>query len=70
METKRKWLEMVIGDIKSLAEWSKTDPDTFNRVVCEQKLRKLEEMASDLATAVEKDDHFVNAKHGGRFSGF
>lgn len=51
MENKRKWLEMITGDIESLAEWSKTDLDAFNRAVCQQELKKLEELAASLAAS-------------------
>ena len=49
MSTKREWLEMISGDIESLIEWSKADPDAFNRLVCKQELKKLEQMASNIA---------------------
>ena len=48
MSTKREWLEMISSDIESLIQWSKSDPDTFNRVVSKQELKKLEEMASNI----------------------
>ena len=49
MSTKREWLEMILSDIESLIEWSKSDPDTFNRLVSKQELKRLEEMASNIA---------------------
>ena len=45
---KREWLEMIVEDIESLIEWSKKDPDAFNRVVGEQEIRNLQELASNL----------------------
>ena len=49
MNTKREWLEMIASDIESLVEWSETDPDAFNRLICKQELKKLEKMAANLA---------------------
>ena len=49
MSSKREWLEMIASDIELLIEWSKTDPDAFNRLICKKELKKLEKMASDLA---------------------
>ena len=45
---KREWLEMIVEDIESLIEWSKKDPDAFNRVISEQEIRNLQELASNL----------------------
>ena len=49
MSTKREWLEMIASDIESLIEWSRTDPDAFNRLIFKQELEKLEKMAANLA---------------------
>ena len=49
MTTYREWLEMIASDIESLVEWSETDPDAFNRLICKQELKKLEKMAANLA---------------------
>ena len=68
MSTKREWLEMISRDIESLIEWSKTDPDAFNRLVCKQELKNLEQMASNIAAekilldalrATRRDDRAV-----------
>lgn len=55
MKNKKEWLEMIAGDIESLVEWSKSEPDTFNRVVCEQELKKLEKLAASLAAGFDKE---------------
>jgi hypothetical protein len=45
---KRAWLEMIVEDIELLIEWSNMDPDAFNRVISEQEIRNLQELASNL----------------------
>ncbi len=57
MNNKKEWLEMIEVDIESLVEWSKTEPNTFNRVICEQELKKLKEMAANLAATLEKESN-------------
>ncbi|MDJ0957925.1 MAG: hypothetical protein QNI91_13740 [Arenicellales bacterium] len=49
MSTKREWLEIIANDIESLVEWSETDPDAFNRLICKQELEKLKKMAAKVA---------------------
>ena len=66
MSTKREWLEMISNDIESLIEWSKTDPDGFNRLICKKELRKLEKMASDLAAEKPLLDAIRAARYDSR----
>ena len=68
MSSKTEWLEMISGDIEALIEWSKKDPDAFNRLVWKEELKKLEQLASNIAAerilldalrATRRDDRAV-----------
>ena len=52
--TKREWLGMIVEDIESIIEWSKTNPDAFNRVIDEKGLKQLEEITSSLEAKFRK----------------
>ena len=54
MTTYREWLEMIASDIESLSEWSRTDPDALNRLICKQELEKLEQMAANLVAEMPR----------------
>lgn len=53
MMNKRESLQMIVGDIESLADMSKFYPEIFNWVVSDKELEQLGEVVSDLATNVE-----------------
>ena len=45
---------MIVADIESIIEWSKTNPDVFNRVIDEKGLKRLEEITSSLEANIRK----------------